>query len=92
MLVEVNKLNVNKLNINNPNNVNNPNYEEHIEFINTKYVRRLEVIRKCPRALSEEEDETFLIWIDNEDEPIRVDSSDFRIIRAAMRARNGNNE
>ena len=86
MLVEVNKLNVNKLNINNPNN------EEHIEFINTKYVKRLEVIRKCPKTLSEEEDETYLIWIDNEDDPIRVDSSDFRIIRAAMRARNGNNE
>ena len=86
MLVEVNKLNVNKLNINNPNN------EEHIEFINTKYVKRLEVIRKCPRTLSEEEDETFLIWIDNEDEPIRVDSSDFRIIRAAMRAKRESDE
>lgn len=81
MLVEVNKL-----------NINNPNYEEHIEFINTKYVKRLEVIRKCPRTLSEEEDETFLIWIDNEDEPIRVDSSDFRIIRAAMRARRESDE
>lgn len=81
MLVEVNKL-----------NINNPNNEEHIEFINTKYVKRLEVIRKCPRTLSEEEDETFLIWIDNEDEPIRVDSSDFRIIRAAMRARRESNE
>ena len=78
MLVEVNKLNI---------NVNNPNYEEHIEFINTKYVKRLEVIRKCPKTLSEEEDETYLIWIDNEDEPIRVDSSDFRIIRSAMSAR-----
>lgn len=87
MLVEVNKLNINE-----SNNVNNPNYEEHIEFINTKYVKRLEVIRKCPRTLSEEEDETFLIWIDNEDEPIRVDSSDFRIIRAAMRARRESNE
>ena len=81
MLVEVNKL-----------NVNNPNNEEHIEFINTKYVKRLEVIRKCPKTLSEEEDETYLIWINNEDEPIKVDSSDFRIIRAAMRARNGNND
>lgn len=81
MLVEVNKL-----------NINNPNNEEHIEFINTKYVKRLEVIRKCPKTLSEEEDETFLIWIDNEGEPIRVDSSDFRIIRAAMRARKENNE
>ena len=88
MLVEVNKLNVNKLNI----NVNNPNNEEHIEFINTKYVKRLEVIRKCPKTLSEEEDEIYLIWIDNENEPIRVDSSDLRIIRAAMRARNGNND
>ena len=86
MLVEVNKLN-----INNSNNVNNPNYEEHIEFINTKYVKRLEVIRKCPKTLSEE-DEAFLIWIDNEDEPIRVDSSDFRIIRAAMRVRSESNE
>lgn len=81
MLVEVNKLNINE-----------SNNEEHIEFINTKYVKRLEVIRKCPRTLSEEEDETFLIWIDNEDEPIRVDSSDFRIIRAAMRARRESNE
>lgn len=81
MLVEVNKL-----------NISNPNNEEHIEFINTKYVKRLEVIRKCPRTLSEEEDETFLIWIDNEDEPIRVDSSDFRIIRAAMRARRESDE
>lgn len=81
MLVEVNKL-----------NINNPDYEEHIEFINTKYVKRLEVIRKCSKTLSEEEDETYLIWIDNEDEPIRVDSSDFRIIRAAMRARKENNE
>ena len=81
MLVEVNKL-----------NINNQNNEEHIEFINTKYVKRLEVIRKCPKTLSEEEDETYLIWIDNEDEPIRVDSSDFRIIRAAMRARRENNE
>ena len=81
MLVEVNKL-----------NINNSNNEEHIEFINTKYVKRLEVIRKCPKTLSEEEDETYLIWIDNEDEPIRVDSSDFRIIRAAMRARRENNE
>ena len=80
MLVEVNKL-----------NINNQNNEEHIEFINTKYVKRLEVIRKCPKTLSEE-DETYLIWIDNEDEPIRVDSSDFRIIRAAMRARRENNE
>ena len=87
MLVEVNKLNINKSNY-----VNNPNHEEHIEFINTKYVKRLEVIRKCPKTLSEEEDETYLIWIDNEDEPIRVDSSDFRIIRAAMRARKENNE
>lgn len=81
MLVEVNKL-----------NISNPNNEEHIEFINTKYVKRLEVIRKCPRTLSEEEDETFLIWIDNEDEPIRVDSSDFRIIRAAMRTRRESDE
>lgn len=81
MLVEVNKL-----------NINNPNNEEHIEFINTKYVKRLEVIRKCSKTLSEEEDETYLIWIDNEDEPIRVDSSDFRIIRAAMRARRESDE
>lgn len=80
MLVEVNKL-----------NINNPDYEEHIEFINTKYVKRLEVIRKCSKTLSEE-DETYLIWIDNEDEPIRVDSSDFRIIRAAMRARRESDE